>query len=295
MEHTILSRSLFKKILQWKNIVSEFIQQVDSHHIFLLSAGISFNAILYLIPLILIGIFLTKLIFEINNFNNTIANLILSFLPDTENTYSIISSILTETNKIFSLSTIVGWVGILSLLWLSSTLISSLRRGLNVIFDTVTKRVFVFYKIKDILLTIILNFFILLLGYLFPMFNFLKEFIATNLPQTFGKILFVLSAQFFWIWIYFIFFFFVYRFLPNKKVDIKVVLLSSIICTILAEASRYLFTFYILNIANYSRFYGAYGFFASIVIWVYYLFFIILFSAELSMFILNKKWTKERN
>lgn len=264
------------------------LDQIVSHHIFLLSAGISFNVILYFIPLILIGIFLTNLIFGINNFNNIVADIILSFLPETENTYSIISTILQETDKIFSVSSVVGWIGLGSLLWLSSTLFSSLRKGLNIVFGAVTNRVFVLYKIKDILLTLALNIFILLLGWVFPLVNLAKSSIASAFPPFLASIFSIISTQFFWIGIYFVFFFFVYKFLPNKKNPFKIVILSSSICTIFAEISRYLFTYYILNIANFSKFYGAYGFLVSIVLWVYYLFFIILFSGELSIFLFKK-------
>lgn len=238
--------------------------------------------------MILVGVYLTNLIFGINNFNNIVADLILSFLPETENTYFIISELLKETDKIFSISSFVGWIGFATLLWISSTLLSSLRRGLNVVFGATTPRAFVFYKLKDILLIFVLNIFILLIGYVFPLVNFLTKAIASNLPSSLASIFSIVSAQFFWIGLYLIFFFFIYKFLPNRNLKFQVVLTSSILCTILAEVSRWIFTYYILNLANYSRFYGAYGLVVSLVVWVYYLFFIILFSAELTIFISNK-------
>ncbi|MGQ9819877.1 MAG: YihY/virulence factor BrkB family protein [Candidatus Kapaibacteriales bacterium] len=287
-----MNPNVLQKFKTYFKFIKEFLDQIDSHHIFLLSAGISFNVILYVIPLILVGIFFTNLIFGINNFNNIVADIILSFLPETENTYSIISTILKETDRIFSVSSIVGWIGIGSLLWLSSTLFSSLRQGLNIVFGAVTNRVFVVYKIKDIILTLALNIFILLLSWVFPLINLFKRTIASNLPPFLASIFSIVSTQFFWISIYFLFFFFVYKFLPNIKIQLKIVILSSILCTILAEISRYLFTYYILNIANFSKFYGAYGFLVSMVLWVYYLFFIILFSGELSIFIFRKFTSK---
>lgn len=292
MEHTILRIQTPKFIAKIYYIVYDFVIQIERHHIFLLSAAVAFNVILYIIPLILVGIYLTYLFFGTNNFNNVAANLLFTFLPETEQSYSLVSELLKETDKIFSVSSVLGWVGILTLLWLSSTVFSSLRSGLNVVFDAKTPKVFVFYKIKDILLTFILSFFVLLLGYALPLINLIAKSLFNSLPDWLGNLLSKATLQITWITLYFAFFFFVYKFIPNRKLPFAIVLLSSIFCTILAEISRQIFTYYLLNIANYSRFYGAYGFIVAIVVWVYYLFFIILFSGELSTFIFYRQQKK---
>jgi membrane protein len=281
-----------KLITKTYHIVSDFVVQIERHHIFLLSAAVAFNVVLYIIPLILVGIYLTYLFFGTNNFNEVATNLLFTFLPETEQSYFFVSELLKETDKIFSLSSVVGWIGILTLLWLSSTVFSSLRSGLNVVFDAKTTKVFVLYKLKDILLTFILSFFVLLLGYILPFINLITKSLFDSLPDWLGSLLSKATLQITWITLYFVFFFFVYKFIPNRKLPFAIVLLSSIFCTILAEISRQIFTYYLLNIANYSRFYGAYGFIVAIVVWVYYLFFIILFSGELSTFIFHRRQNK---
>lgn len=295
MGHTILKIQIPKFIKGLYYIVRDFIIQIERHHIFLLSAAVAFNVILYIIPLILVGIYITYLIFGTNNFNNVAADLLFTFLPETEQSYSFVSELLKETDKIFSVSSFVGWVGILSLLWLSSTVFSSLRSGLNVVFEAKTTKVFVLYKIKDIFLTFILSVFVLILGYALPLINLITKSLFDSLPESLGNLLSKATWQITWIILYFVFFLFVYKFIPNRKLSFAIVLISSIICTILAEVSRQVFTYYLLNIANYSRFYGAYGFIVAIVVWIYYLFFIILFSGELSTFILHyQEQTQQR-
>lgn len=289
MGFTILKIRTPKFITKAYHSISDFIIQIERHHIFLLSAAVAFNVILYIIPLILVGIYLTYLFWGTNNFNNVAADLIFTFLPETEQSYFLISELLKETDKIFSVSSFLGWVGILTLLWLSSTVFSSLRSGLNVVFDAKTTKVFVFYKIKDIALTFILSFFVLLLGYFLPFINLLTKSLFDSFPDWLGGLLSKATMQITWIILYFVFFLFVYKFIPNRKLPFTIVLLSSVFCTILAEISRQIFTYYLLNIANYSRFYGAYGFIVAIVVWVYYLFFIILFSGELSTFIFHRR------
>jgi membrane protein len=277
------------------HLIFEFIDRIDSHHIFLLSSAVSFNVLLYFVPLILVGIYITNLFLNLETFNSLIAELLLSFLPDTEQTYSIISNLLLETNKIFSVSSFVGLVGIISLLWLSSTVFSSLRSCLNVVFEAKATKIFVIYRVKDIALTILLTIFILLLGYALPLISILNKAIADLLPTWLENLFNRATVQIIGASLYFIFFFFVYKFIPNKKIPLKIVLTSSVFCTIFVELSREFFSYYVKYIANYSRIYGAYGFFVAVLVWVYYLFFIILFSGELSVFIFSKRINKGLN
>ncbi|MFA6572440.1 MAG: hypothetical protein WCT77_14525, partial [Bacteroidota bacterium] len=43
--------------------IEEFFLRVEKHHLYLISAGIAFNILLYLIPLLLIAIYLVDVIF----------------------------------------------------------------------------------------------------------------------------------------------------------------------------------------------------------------------------------------
>ncbi len=275
--------------------VVRFIDKIENHHIFLLSAAISFNTLLYVIPLILVGIFIATLFLDKSNFTELISNLLFSFLPETEGSYYFISNLLLEINNIFSVSKYAGWIGIVTLLWLSSTVFSTLRNSLNVVFEVKSKKIFVFYKLKDILLTLILTIFILLLTYAMPLVTIISKTFINILPQDIALIISKITKQIIWIVLYFIVFFFIYKFIPSSKISLKIVLTSSLICTLLGEFARQAFSLYLIYFANYSKFYGTYALLVSILIWIYYLFFIILFSAELSLYLFSKKPIEYKN
>lgn len=217
-----------------------------------------------------------------------ISNLLFSFLPETEGSYYFVSNLLLEINNIFSLSNYAGLIGIFILLWLSSAVFSSLRNSLNVVFNLKANKLFVFYKLKDILLTLILAIFILLLTFFLPLVTILSKTLISILPQNLANILSQITMQVVWIVLYFIFFFFIYKFIPSSKVPFKIVFISSVICTFLSEIARQIFTIYLKYFANYSKFYGTYGLLVSILVWIYYLFFIILFSAEVTLYLFPK-------
>ncbi|MFN3305908.1 MAG: YihY/virulence factor BrkB family protein [Candidatus Kapaibacteriota bacterium] len=267
------------------DFVYNFIQQIENHHIFLLSAAITFNIILYTIPLILVSIFVATRFIDKKSFTELIANLLFSFLPETEGTYFFVSNLLLEIDNIFRVSAFAGWIGVFFLLWLSSTVFSSLRGSLNVVFNAKSNKIFVFYKLKDIILTIVLSIFILLLTYLMPLIEIINKFVGKFLPLAISLILSKMTMQVFWIVLYFIFFIFVYKFIPSRHINFKIIIIASAICTVLSEIARMGFTFYLQNFASYSKFYGTYGLIVSILIWIYYLIFIILFSAELTLYV----------
>ncbi len=262
-----------------------FLQQIDNHHIFLLSAAITFNIILYIIPLILVSIFVATRFIDKKSFTELIANLLFSFLPETEGTYFFVSNLLLEIDNIFRVSAYAGWIGVFFLLWLSSTVFSSLRGSLNVVFDAKSTKIFVFYKLKDIVLTIVLSIFILLITYLLPLVEVINKLVGKFLPLTISSILSKMTIQVFWIALYFTFFMFVYKFIPSRRISFKIIIIASAICTVLSEIARMGFTYYLQNFASYSKFYGTYGLIVSILIWIYYLIFIILFSAELTLYL----------
>lgn len=282
-------------IREYYQFVRRFIHKLDNHHIFLLSAAISFNTLLYVIPLILVGIFIATLFLDKSNFTEFISNLLFSFLPETEGSYYFISNLLLEINNIFLVSKYAGWIGIVTLLWLSSTVFSTLRNILNVVFEVKSKKIFVFYKLKDILLTLILTIFILLLTYAMPLVTIISKTFINILPQDIALIISKITKQIIWIVLYFIVFFFIYKFIPSSKIPLKIVLTSSLICTLLGELARQAFSLYLIYFANYSKFYGTYALLVSILIWIYYLFFIILFSAELSLYLFSKEPIEYKN
>jgi len=275
------------------NFVYKFIEQIDNHHIFLLSAAISFNILLYIIPLILVGIYIAILFLDQTTFTSLITNLLFSILPETEGTYYFVSNLLLEIENIFKISKYAGWIGIVALLWLSSTVFSSLRGSLNIVFDAKATKLFVFYKLKDILLTLVLTIFVIILTYALPIITILSNTIIGYLPESISSFVSKISMQIIWIGLYFLFFLFIYKFIPSKHIPFRIVIISSSLCTILSEIARQGFSLYLKYFANYSKFYGTYGLLVSILVWIYYLFFIILFSAELTLYLFPKLLSKE--
>lgn len=275
--------------------VFQFFERVDEHHLYLISAGIAFNILLYLIPLMLVAIYSVNLIFGVDKITNLIITTIDNLLPPNDTTIQLVQSTLKEINIVFNKSSVAGWIGFISLLWISSALLSSFRSGLNRIFEIKTEKIFFLYRLKDIGLILVMTLMLIISSYLLPLYSLVQQIVTTNLlpPYNwyFSKI-FVISIS---LISSFIMFYILFRFLPDKRMPRYIVMMSTFMSVLITEISRNIFSVYVVKFANYGKFYGAYAVLVSLAFWVYYLTLIILISAEFSQFYYEKKQVKKES
>ncbi len=262
-----------------------YFERVERHHLFLVSAGIAFNILLYLIPLLLIAVYLVNIIFGIGSVTSFLTQTLQSILPPNNKTTIFLKTTLEEVYSILTNSSIAGWIGVISLLWLSSTLLSSFRTGLNTIFRIPSPHIFFVYKIKDIFLIIALAFLVLFASFIFPITSIIGELLKNTMPPELKNIFSRVYMTIVSVINSFLLFYLLFRFVPNKKTKRSVRFPSIIICVVIVELSRYLFAWYISGVTAYGKFYGTYAILASMALWIYYFVLIIMFSAELSQFV----------
>lgn len=287
-----LKNKKFRKFIAFIELLA---LRLDKNHTFLVSAGISFNILLYLIPLFLVAVYIVNIIFGINTISTTLEEIAIKFLPPNENTINFIHTIINEVNYIFSRSSIAGWIGIIGLFWISSALFGSLRSGLNSVFEIESPYIFLVYRLKDIIITIILAVLVLILSFIVPLISVVTSLFIEILPDFLKWVFTGFNLTLISLLYSFILFYFIYRFIPNKKQANSIIILSTSLCIVLLEISRHLFGWYVIAVSNYGRFYGTYAIIISIAVWIYYFSLIILLSAEFSRLLYEviKKKKKE--
>ncbi len=72
-----------------------------------------------------------------------------------------------------------------------------------------------------------------------------------------------------------------YALVPHWKFNRRIVLYSSFVSTIFFEALKFLFSIYILRIADYGKIYGTYATIVISIFYIYYLSVIFVVGAEL--------------
>lgn len=283
-------KGTFKKVYRWLEIFEE---RLDRHQTFMMASGIAFNILLYLLPVFLILVLTIRMFLGSQGIVEKFSGILFDFLPPTQETYAMLEAVSREVEILVQYSSVFGIIGAVSLLWLSSLLISSFRSALNEIYSLKSKHIFILYRFKDMLLTLVLTVLILIYSYAVPIVTFFIDSITNLLPDMFTGFLTKLFLMLFSLLTSFLLIYFIFRWVPNEKIPRRPRVFATLLTVIMIEISRHVFAWYISSVTDYGKFYGAYAVIVSIAVWIYYSSLIILLSAELGKYIYDNKWDKE--
>ncbi len=192
-----------------------------------------------------------------------------------------INEIINNISLIKQNSIVIAIAGLLGFLWGAASIFRALESTLNVIWKVKKDRPF----FRKSLLTIGSAFLviILLLGSIFA--NLVGKMVGleglATLPPQFSIILSILL------------FALIYWQFPNRKVQFKDAMFGAVFTGITWELAKFLFTFYITRMVDYSRVFGSLSTLVVIFLWVYYSAYIFLFGAELSYVYARRKHLKK--
>ena len=260
----------------------------DEDHIWVLSSGIAFNLIICAIPftLILFSILGGYLSSEATTatINRYLRNFV-GLTPELKTKIqSLVFSRIEEMSHYSTLTAIIGTVGIL---WTASGLFSTIRDVLNRIYKTRMEVFYLWGKLKDIGMVILISLlFFLSISSTFVL-SLIKSIFSTEL---FGlgfvyKLLYILLGLIF----SFLMFYIIYKLVPHGKINNKVVLTSSVTSTISWELLKIIFTIYLINFSNFTAVYGAYAAVVAVIFWIYYSSFTFVFGAEIGQLYNERK------
>lgn len=270
-------------------IVYEFVDITDRRHIFLLSSGIAFNLLLCTIPLVILVLSIVSGFIDESTTKEAVTRLLTGFLPQNTQATGLITSIVTEVGVVFNYGTVAGWIAGIALLWLASTLFSSLRTGLNAIFHIPTPKLFLWYRLKDMFLTIIATVLILIVTLLSPLLTITQTLWVDVLPSSLGLVASGLTFTAISLTTTAVVFLVLYQIVPNRRLPRPIVIMSTLLAVILWELARVLFSWYVNSATNFSAFYGGYVALASFALWLYYSAFVFLIAAELGQYVHTKR------
>ncbi|MGH2574519.1 MAG: YihY/virulence factor BrkB family protein [Ignavibacteria bacterium] len=273
-----------------KGLYSKF----DEDHIWIMSSGIAFDLLICLIPfnLILFSIFGLYLRSEntIDKIDTYLDNILL--IPFEIKT-NIKQTILSKIGEISSYATLTVIIGITGLLWTASGLFSTIRSVLNKIYKINIEVFFIWGRLRDIgmvFLITILFFVSFSMTSIFSiiqaideryLFNFLKISSIINFVPIILGLLFS-----------FLMFYLIFKILPHGKISNKVAIISSVSSSILWEILKFIFTFYLVKLSNFTAVYGTYAAIASVILWIYYSSVTFVIGAELGQIYNEKKLLK---
>lgn len=249
--------------------------------ILFLASGIAFNIIFCLIPLLLL---FSSLIGSVLNLASQQAG---STQIVTENIQEIISKALPNRPYASEVSHLagriihdlvefrksMGIIGLLVLIYTSTSLFSSVRSALHKIYHIASSHSILIAQLKDILLVFALGILFLLLTVFRWLYSLISEFSSelfhrSSVPFLIGVPEYIPAITTFALLV--LIAFIAYRFIPFYGTTTHSSLIAALTTTMLWEVASYLFSWYLETFHPFNALYGTYAFILVTMVWIYY-------------------------
>jgi len=239
------------------------------------AAAIALYAILSIIPLFILTILMASQFFGSNpNIQHEITEGIQGLHPYFS------GDLLVQLGRIDEKLHVLGWVGIITLIWFSSMIFGAIETAFNLIFRAKTYRNYFVSKLLAIAM--------IPMGWTVGVASVVITYIATILaqqPTIFKGEILILQGFFFRYAIPYLvtvaFFTIVYKVIPPVRVSWWNALTASAIFSLLMEVAKQFFTWYVSNYTRYHVIFGSLETVVILVVWVFYMALIFLFCAEI--------------
>ncbi|KPK92547.1 MAG: hypothetical protein AMJ94_04830 [Deltaproteobacteria bacterium SM23_61] len=242
-----------------------------------LSAALAFYTILSLIPFLFLIISAAGyLLGSSEEAHQMVLSFVDRFFPQAS------ALIFKEVKAISQRAGVLGWVGILTMIWTASVIFSSLEFAMGVVFRVEQRRKY--WKSKLMAFSMIPAASVILLLSLF-----VTAF--TRVMENYGLQVWgwgFSRSAFFEFLVGYLFpylvlalaFTAVYRIIPNTSISFRHALAGGGSCAFLFELAKHFFTWFVVRSPKYNVIYGSMEAIVILVVWVFYSSIILLFCAE---------------
>jgi membrane protein len=265
----------------WR-VLSRILRRADEHHIYLAASGIAFNILIFILPTMLVMVFVIGVFIDRTLVIGAIEDFLLDVLPPDGGLDATIDLVKSEINNVLQNSGSAAWIGIPALFWVSLALFGSIRTALNAVFGFRHEKTFWSAIGRDSLL-LLLFVIAILMSNTAPRIALSAADWATATVSG-GYLVRVFVSTTVSMAIVYLFFVSLYSFTPNRLPPISVILSSALFSVVFWQCARFGFGFYVKNFATYGKVYGIYGAAVAVAFWVYYSALVILFSGELGQY-----------
>jgi membrane protein len=242
------------------------------------AAAIALYALLSIIPLFILTLLTVDNLFSADpEIRRKVIEGIREFVP------SFSGELIAQIGRIEGKNEVLGWVGIVTLIWFSATIFGAIETALNFIMRVKTRRIYFVSKLLALAM--------IPLGWAVGVGSVgitsvaavlaKQSFLTENAPffiQVFRGTFFPYLLPYLVTVLYFTV---VYKVIPAADVGLMSALIGSAIFAVLMEIAKQFFTWYVANYTAYNVIFGSLEAVVILVIWVFYIALIFLFCAEL--------------
>ena len=275
-------REILSKLRFLFNVLKKFY----SDNGLLLSSGITFNLLVGLIPLTLLLLALSgSYLFSDREVLDYLRHYLEKVVPAldpgiTENILGIIQN-----------RRVVGILGIGGLVVAVLSVFSSLRAVLNTVFQVEKPQGIIRGTAIDLFMLFLAGIFHMVSMVVTSVFTYYRSYPPHYVLTRGSMIIFLLKYLvpfFFTFWM----FFFIYKIAPNRKINSVAVFKATCFTSVLWEAAKHFFGWYVLNVGQFSFVYGSLSTLIIFVLWVSYSAAILILGGEVA-FLLEEERKQE--
>jgi len=268
--------------------------RADQDHVFMLAAGIAFNIITSLVPTLLVLLFVLGYVLDSDTVMHQLNQYASTYIVAQGYRDDLIQTLQAQVTALIQNRGVTGIVGIGGMLWAASALAASIRVGVNRVLRCREERNYLIYKLYDMGAIVTMGLLVFISVLLGPIMQLLM---ATS--DRIGEILNVTGIEGFVselisIATALLLFYIIFRYIPYQKQERHIIWIGTLTSTILWEIARQVFGFYLMEFKTFARIYGAYAFFATAAIWIYYSALVFLIAAEVAYHVKQSRWNARR-
>lgn len=272
----------FKDLWNWLKFYSVNIyEKMDKHHAFIFASGMTYNILLCIIPMVLIVFSVLGSILQSQELLIQISLMIDDMIPISDYSDKVKEILFERIGEFIKYKTLVGSLGIAGLFFTASGLFSTLRTILNNIYGIEKGKNILIAKIRDLGMVILTLVFFLVVILLNPLIQIFKAFLGKI--EILNKVDFSILDKFLIALLpyilTFLMMFLIYSLVPYRKMKKRVYFVSAFWATVFFHLAQVGFTYYVTNIANYSRIYGNVAFVIVTALWLYIISVIFILAA----------------
>jgi len=234
-----------------------------------MSASIAYYSFLALFPLLLGVIAVLGLFLPSETVQTYIFDFSEHYLP------SSIQLIQDNVNLVIQMRGPLGIISILGLFWTGSAIFEAIGRVINTAWDIHKPRPFFIRKIRVGLMSFSTGILFLLSMAANALSSFINQFsllVANSLASAAVRILALILL--------FLVFVMLFKFMPNTKTSWRYLWPGAVFTTLLFEAARTTFIYYLANFSGYDKVYGSLTALVILLVWIYISAFIMIIGTE---------------
>jgi membrane protein len=244
-----------------------------------LAAGVAFFALFSLFPVLLGFLAVIGMLLDSEELEQDFVHVATGNLPLMEEFVS------SNVHEIIHLRGTLGIAALVGIFWSGTAIFSAISRTVNLVWGVESRFPFYIAKPMQIVMGILLGILLLLSTAVSSLIGF-----YTSYDLGFPWQAFLVGLGLKTIILYIIpwsitlgIFLFIYWFVPNCETQWRYIWLGGLAAAVLFEVNRFIFVWYLENVAIYSQLYGSLASVMALLIWAYLSSLIFILGAEISV------------